>query len=318
MRLSGLFTLAVFAPGLAISDGPTFDAASVKLTGPDVKPPYLVTGGPGTNDPGRFHAPRVKLLNLLTRAFDVSSDQIAGPAWLRDFASNNYTVDAVIPPNTTKEQFQQMLQNLLVERFHLVFHHETRKFPGYELVVDKGGPKFKEVTPTPEADPTTPADRQADMRAVMSAPKGADGFPAVPGSRTFTGGNVLAGQMRTKYQEQTMAQFVSTMGSTVGVSQGKSAVDGYLQPRVVDKTGLTGTYTFILEYYDAALANAFARLPSRANSDPSSVPAASDPGGTSNIFTAIQKQLGLRLDKVADVPLDVIVVDSVDKVPTAN
>ena len=41
-------------------------------------------------------------------------------------------------------------------------------------------------------------------------------------------------------------------------------------------------------------------------------------GGLPDIFTAIQKQLGLRLDKVADVPLEVIVVDSVDKLPTAN
>jgi uncharacterized protein (TIGR03435 family) len=42
------------------------------------------------------------------------------------------------PREATKEQFQEMLQNLLVERFHLVFHHEMLNFPGYALVVDKG------------------------------------------------------------------------------------------------------------------------------------------------------------------------------------
>ena len=62
-------------------------------------------------------------------------------------------------------------------------------------------------------------------------------------------------------------------------------------------------------------------LPARANAGTGdgSPPVASDPsGGLPNVFVAIQKQLGLRLDKTADVPLDMIVVDSVDKVPTAD
>jgi uncharacterized protein (TIGR03435 family) len=145
MRLAAFCALAVFASALAcFAEGPTFDAASVKLTGPEVQQPFTITGGPGTNDPGRFRAPRIGMTALLSRAFDVSTDQIAGPAWLRDVASmNNYTVIATMAPDTTKEQFQKMLQNMLVERFHLVFHRETRNFPGYELVVDKGGPSLR-------------------------------------------------------------------------------------------------------------------------------------------------------------------------------
>jgi uncharacterized protein (TIGR03435 family) len=290
-----------------------FDAASVKAAGLGILQP--ITGGPGTNDPGRFRAPRIDMLTLLSRAFDVSTDQIVGPSWTRDAMYrndwNNYAIDAAIPPNTTPDQFHQMLQNLLVERFHLVFHHETRGFPGYELVVDKGGPKFKEVTPDPNAPPP-------DARALVDAPKGADGFADVRGSRVMSGGNVRTGQRRDKYQEQTMAQFVSNLGFRIGASKGKGANDGYLQPRVVDKTGLTGKYTFILEHYNQTMANLFAQV-APAVSGAQSPPAASDPGeGPPDIFTAIQKQLGLRLDKVAAVPLDMIVVDSVDKVPTAN
>jgi len=45
---------------------------------------------------------------------------------------------------------------------------------------------------------------------------------------------------------------------------------------------------------------------------------ASEPGGFPDIFVALQKQLGLRLDKSKDVPMDVIVVESLDKIPTAN
>jgi len=46
---------------------------------------------------------------------------------------------------------------------------------------------------------------------------------------------------------------------------------------------------------------------------------ASEPNsGLSNIFVAIQTQLGRALNKTADVPLDIIVVESVDKAPTDN
>lgn len=320
MRLACLFGTVVFASGLALAaDGPTFEVASVKLAGTDTPMPWTITGGPGTDDPGRFRAVRIGMIGLLGKAFDVSTDQIAAPAWTRDFmAGNYYSIDAVIPPNTTKDQFQQMLQNLLAERFHLVFHREKRDFPGYELVVDKGGPKFQEVTPAP-VDPNAPPP---EPRAVLSAPRGADGFPDVPGSRVSSQINSRTGSTRTKYQEQTMEQFLSNLGFLIGSSQGKSVTDGYLQPRVVDKTGLTGKYTFVLEYYSAGTANlaaSLAALPRFQSATADSPPAAGDPGeGGPNIFTAIQKQLGLRLDKTAAVPLDVIVVDSLDKVPTAN
>ena len=164
MRLVASCGVAVFASVLANSaPGQTFDAASVKLTGPDVQQPFTITGGPGTNDPGLFRA-RITMYSLLAKAFDVSTDQITGPAWLRDVAYN-YTLVATMLPNTTKKQFHKMLQNLLVERFHLVFHRETRDFPGYELVVDKGGPKFKEVIPTKDANPGEASDMLLSLGA---------------------------------------------------------------------------------------------------------------------------------------------------------
>jgi uncharacterized protein (TIGR03435 family) len=89
MRLPAFCSLVVFASVLAGSaKGQTFDAASVKLKGPDVQPPYTITGGPGTNDPGLFRAQRINMFSLLARAFDVSADQIARSAWLREFDTN--------------------------------------------------------------------------------------------------------------------------------------------------------------------------------------------------------------------------------------
>jgi len=283
----------------------------VKLTGPEIQQPYTITGGPGTSDPGRFRAPRISLFNLLSRAFGVSTDQITGPSWLRDVSSsNNFTVIATMPADTTKDQFQKMLQNLLIERFHAVFHHETRNFPGYELVVDKGGPKFKEVTVTQSAGP----ENAGAVVMFGAAPRGGDGFPDLPGPRTTTMAS-RSGLERTKYQERTIREFVSNLGFLIGSSQGKSVLDGYPQARVVDKTGLTAKYTFVLEYYNASSANLAARLNTEIGRG-AGVPPDPDDGGPT-IFSAI-KQLGLRLDKTADVPIDVIVVDSIDKLPTPD
>lgn len=87
---------------------------------------------------------------------------------------------------------------------------------------------------------------------------------------------------------------------------------------MVDKTGLTGQYTFKLECScdgcgpppGVPLANDYGQA----------APAASTPAGTGlpNIFVALQQQLGLKLSKVKDVPVDVIVIDHIDKVPTQN
>ena len=72
--------------------------------------------------------------------------------------------------------------------------------------------------------------------------------------------------------------------------------------QVVDRTGLTG-------YYDMDLEFKFAFGP------PGTAPAAADPEGPS-IFTAVQEQLGLKLES-AKGKADVIVIDSADH-PTDN
>jgi len=66
---------------------------------------------------------------------------------------------------------------------------------------------------------------------------------------------------------------------------------------VVDKTGLTGKYDFKLEYVPAARA------------------AADETGGPS-IFTALQEQLGLKLEPAKE-PMDVLVIDSIEQ-PAEN
>ena len=72
--------------------------------------------------------------------------QLSGPKWIGDYSAL-FDLTATLPPNTSNQQFQVMLRNLLTERFHLILHHETKAFPGYQLVVANGGPKLKESSP---------------------------------------------------------------------------------------------------------------------------------------------------------------------------
>jgi uncharacterized protein (TIGR03435 family) len=152
---------------------------------------------------------------------------------------------------------------------------------------------------------------------LRGARMGSDGFPVIPGPRT-SGWRPSTAHLRIKDQEWTMADLARQLGPLLGRSLGKSVDDGYFQPRVVDKTGLTGKYTFILEYDCPACVPVAPRLPAGADGDNSPAPVASDSGGFPDIFAAVQKQLGLRLVKTADVAMSVIVVETLDKTPTEN
>jgi len=66
---------------------------------------------------------------------------------------------------------------------------------------------------------------------------------------------------------------------------------------VVDRTGLQGRYDYTLQYAPVA-------------------PSASDEAGGSSVFTALEEQLGLKLEAAKE-PMDVLVIDSIEQ-PTAN
>jgi uncharacterized protein (TIGR03435 family) len=77
-------------------------------------------------------------------AFKVKVDQIEGPSWLE---TDCFEISAKIPEGVPSDHLPAMLQALLTERFKLAAHKEDRSRSGYALVVDKGGPKFKEDDP---------------------------------------------------------------------------------------------------------------------------------------------------------------------------
>ena len=299
--------LAPWSPGFAqaADSNVTFEVASVKPAGPLVSGETGgMRGGPGTDDPARITIPRATLSDLLTRAYDVWFDQISGPARLNDLSAYGYRIDATLPPNTTRQQFRLMLQNLLAERFHLRLHHETRTRPGYELVVASGGPKLKEWTPPTNAAADKPS---VDGSGFLRLPPGATVGFVMP-----RGGGMAPIRMTHR---ETMAMFCRGLGADINISNGTPI--GSPQARVVDKTGLIGTYEFTLEFSGSIRSSG--TMPSAPAGGEPGVPLASDPAeGAPDIFTAVEKQLGLKLVKVRDLPLDMLIVDNADKAPTEN
>jgi uncharacterized protein (TIGR03435 family) len=301
----------------------TFEVASVKpaeMPKPDaggrieIKPP---SGGPGTNDPGRIHYPFTSLRGLITAAFDMKPFQIYGPDFLD---SERFDVTATMPPNTTKEQFRVMLQNLLADRFKMTFHRESRDLPMYSLTVAKGGPKLKESAPAaPPADPSAPASPPPLPPPPTKIAPGPDGFPDLPlppGPRLAM--IMFNGRAKLSAREQTM-QDLATRMSTM------------LAKPVTDNTGLTAKYDFTLIFTPEGIGpGGPSPMPGGGLMVAAPPPAPPPPGagrgdvvpGSNDeplptLFAALQQQVGLRLDQKKG-PVDVIVIDHLDKTPTEN
>jgi uncharacterized protein (TIGR03435 family) len=250
--------------------------------------------------------PRTFLLSLIRQAYGVRTDQVSGPDWLR---SEPYTVIAKIPPNTTQDQFNVMLQRLLAERFHLAFHRETKAFPVYVLTVAEGGPKLKPSTPEGEAPTAAP-------NIAAGGKRGETAFPALqPGltrASSFRGGTAYF-----TFRE-TMAEFAEGLGALVLLSNGESVVrGGPPPPLVVDETGLTGRFDFKLEFAGSTTLPQSLVQVERGGEQAAAADSASTPAGGPSLFSALQKQLGLKLEG-GKRAMDLLVIDHVDKVPTEN
>jgi len=72
---------------------------------------------------------------------------------------NRYDIVAKAPDNTPQEQPPLMLQTLLIDRFKLVLHHETRVLPSYEIVRGNGKLKLVENDSTSKGVDRAEVDR---------------------------------------------------------------------------------------------------------------------------------------------------------------
>jgi uncharacterized protein (TIGR03435 family) len=330
----------VLAVGQAADTKLEFEVASIKPW----SPPALggrggmmlgMRGGPGTSDPEQITYSGLPLKAILMNAYDVRPYQINGPGWLD---TERFDIVAKVPSGATKEQVRMMLQNLLRDRFGLKLHHETKDSQIYELVVDKNGPKFK---PTTMAETGSAPASDGPPPPPSGPPKlDKNGFPQTdrPGTMMLMTMSPTGPRARMVAKAQTIAQVVPMLGNQ-------------LNRPVVDKTALTGKYDFTLEF---AFEPGSGGGPMGAMLPPPPGGFAGGPGGpgaggavtgggavggagtaggpvvkgpvdtqdadaapAQTIFAAVQSQLGLKLE-AKKAPLDLLVVDHMEKTPTEN
>ena len=131
------FLLFVLAPLLACAQ-PAFEVASIKPADPNANGTYTRT------NPNGVTLENFSLKDCIERAFDVKDFSLEAPGWL---AEARFNIAAKAPDGASRKQFNSMLRTLLIERFKLAFHHETKVMPAYALVVDKRGLKIAPTQP---------------------------------------------------------------------------------------------------------------------------------------------------------------------------
>ena len=306
----------------APASAPAFEVASVKPSPPltSLTPAMLQSGTlrVGISVVGaRVEAGFMSLTDLVRTAYDVKAYQVSGPDWM---AGERFDIAAKLPDGATKDDVNAMLRSLLADRFKLTMHREKKDRPVYALVVGKGGSKLKASVPDPDVAKTDAgkSDAAPPMMVVngQSVTSSADGRSAA-----VTGGPT--GPLHVSMGPA--GEHIEATNITL------TAFADMLSPMVdrpvVDMTELKGTYQLTLDIplaemmAMAAKAVAAAGLtmpvgpPGASGAGGSSMPVAADPGSNS-IFEAVQR-LGLRLEPRTG-PVDVIMIDHVEKAPTED
>lgn len=256
----------------------TFDVISVKPDGGDNRSMIRM-------NPDGFSAKNIPVHMLLTEAFQADEGQVAAePDWARTM---NWDIEAKVTGDDVPalkamsfDQRRTMVRQVLEERFGLKVHHETRDLPVYALVVAKGGPKLTAAKPDPD-------------HPIM---------PGSPGRLMFNGRRLEGGSANMQFLAVVLARPAGR--------------------KVIDKTGLTGRYDFTLTWGDEG-AGGVPVGTAAGGPPPGGVPAT--PGGPQgggdtaageSIFTALEEQLGLKLEPIK-APVDVVVIDRLEK-PAEN
>jgi uncharacterized protein (TIGR03435 family) len=239
------------------------------------------------DQPDGIHGETVTVAVLVQMAFSMAGNLPTDEAvtGLPDWAKSDYfSVQAKMGPEQMAEfaklsKVEQqdcrkaMLQALLADRFKVTLHRESRQMLGYDLVLAGGGPKFKEST---GPDP--------------NAPNGQNGKP-------LTGSFLRMGISKNQAAEVTVHGY--SMDRVADFLTRAPGVDH----RVTDKTGLTGKYDFVLTFAASrGVGPAAAGVATEASA----------PDDAPSIFTALQEQLGLKLQRGVGT-IDTVVVDHVEK-----
>jgi uncharacterized protein (TIGR03435 family) len=182
----------------------------------------------------------------------------------------------------------------------MTYHQQPKDFPSFDLVVATKGPKLKQAT----ADSALLASPPRSYRPQAAA----DGFPDLPPGVRM-GMLRDSGAIRARFRSYSLSEFAEWLRFRLATqTPGPVPNSGINAPaRITNKTGLTGTYDFTLEYAGAFIAA------ERLSPD---LRDRLDEKGPS-IFTALEKQLGLKLEKTKT-KAAVLVIDHIDRTPTDN
>jgi uncharacterized protein (TIGR03435 family) len=300
MKLKSAYSLLLFAaaaiPNPVFSQAPGESRPSFEVS--SIKPN---TSGQATmsimnQSGGRFVANGMTFRFLMTYAYRVRDFQvIGGPGWT---TSDRWNVEAraeegSVPPRTgptdptAPDPIALRLQSLLEDRFQLKFHRETREFPAYELTIAKGGSKVKLSEDQAPFKPPEPGETPQSRQVIR---------PGGPMPRR----SMMTGTGSLEANDVEFSSFVQMLSQQLGRT-------------VVDKTGLKGRYDLKLQWapeMGQRPTTPFGPVPAGVD-----LPPAADPSGPS-IFTAVQEQLGLKLESTKG-PVEVLIIDSVEK-PTEN
>jgi uncharacterized protein (TIGR03435 family) len=277
---------------------PEFAVASVKLNKSGER------GGRIMNSPGgRFTAANISLKMLIHLAYGVTDSQISGgPGWLN---SEKFDIEAKADDSSIAEPWKlseeqrklaqdrskRMLQALLADRFKLTLHRETKELPVYALVVAKNGPKIQQAS-TDELRPANAKEPQ-DFR------KGPPNGPILKGRGLFMRPGQLTG---TAAPLTLLAETLSNQPELGRI--------------VLDKTGLQGNYDFTLKWALDERQNQMFRGPGDGGKEGPGSDNAPPPDSGPSLFTAIQEQLGLKLESQKG-PVEILIIDGAER-PSEN
>jgi uncharacterized protein (TIGR03435 family) len=188
---------------------PAFDVITVKPNRSDDRPSIDFDGG-------SFSATNFSVKMFVLFAYDLKDDQLFGiPKWANelrfDMKAKVVDADPTLLQHLSNDQKRLIEQTILTERFGLTFHRETKVLPVYELVIDKGGPRFQ-------------------PSKIEPGQKGANGLGA--------------GSLHTNNHDGN-ADMVST---AVPISSLVNVLSRQTEHIVVDQTSLTGRYDLNLTW----------------------------------------------------------------------
>ena len=245
---------ALMTLNLAAAQSPQFAVATIKrnMSGALSSNAQLQPGG-------RLTLTNTTIRDVMKNVFNLPDFAIVGgPAWL---ATDRYDIIARADGDPSREQMLQMLRALLIERFRMVTHQDTREVPVFALVLARPDGRLGPRLTRTVVNCATPD----------TSGRSACGFDLSGGALTATG--------------MPLERLVRTLAGLSGRT-------------VVDKTGLTGLYDVSLTW------------------TPDAVDPTNGPGDAPALSTALQEQLGLKLESTRS-PVQVLVIDSADR-PTED